>query len=195
MSLWVGSVVFAGDNLGKTDRGDDPLVGSLPCMVDPQLMDKFHDAFGLPGLPSEDILDQRPTLGLTGLPGLSGLSGLEGIPKGQVDWFEDWNVVGLVQEGQAYLDRGAALTGDITLWQWLPDGYLGGDLTIQGTMGKSHFPILANAQPLNLADLAALPEGSQSLFTFKPGPGNGALGSLAVEVMVTSSSVLVTFLP
>ncbi|KAA3612924.1 MAG: hypothetical protein DWQ01_04260 [Planctomycetota bacterium] len=191
-------LLTAGDKASEEDRGDDPLVGSLPCMVEPTDLDIM---FWLPlgGVPQNQNLIQNPiaTLGFIGQNELDGvLLDANGNPFGRINEGSGWTCFGMVQGGDVILDRTAcANLDDVALWQWVPDVFLGGQLTYVGAQGTTEYPIVTQYLPLPLAEVALQAEGTGASVILTPNPQNLDLGTLQIDFDVTLSTVVVTYQP
>lgn len=193
-SLVLAPVAFSGEGTSGANRGDGPVVGSLPCMVDPSGLDsRYYLALGLSGPPVRDVTGP-PMLGFIGPPAL-GNSVIEanGTPYGWVNRGVGWTVFSLTENGYALFPRVTIATAAVTCWQWVPLGYVGGTLTIQRPNGTERYAITAQAFPLNLAEVALAAGSPSAVMTIAPPDGNSALGQRVVRVTSTPATIRVEY--
>ncbi len=185
-----------GLNGGSLDRGDNPVVGSLPCMVDPQLLDLFWVPFDR-SKPNDGLLASAPpTLGFIGTPELNQeLYDAYGAGFGYLDSREGWLCMGLVESGTVVLDRALVAAGSTELWQFVPDGYLGGNLRLTSSTGKVDQPIVIQDNPIALQTFAQLPDGIGLVELTFSGPNGSNLPDRTVLVHLQGTLVAVEFVP
>lgn len=196
LALTLAPVVRSSGGTSGTGRGDNPVVGSLPCIVDPTGLDsRFWIPLGLPGPPSQ-VSSGLPMLGLIGPPML-GNSVLDagGTPYGWVNRQTGWTAFGLTQTGYATVSRVTVATSAVVAWQWVPTGYLGGKVIVQGPSGTTGFPIATQSFPLSLAELALLAGNPSATVTIEPPAANAALGKRIIRISTTPGAVRVQYEP
>lgn len=178
------------------DRGDNPVVGSLPCIVDPALLDLFWVPFDRPQPDPFLLQASPPTLGLIGTPELAvELLDAYGSGFGYLDAEGGWRCLGLVDQATVVLDRWVVAGGTTDLWQFLPSGYLGGNLRIDTGSSVVNRPILAQDIPIALQTYASYPDAvGQVRLTFSP-PAGSALTPRTVEVDLQGGLLLVRYRP
>lgn len=167
-----GSGGLAGGN--SVDRGDNPVVGSLPCLVDPRLLDIFWVPLGRPKPSASILLGIQPTLGLLGPTEFTGvLVDAYGSGVGFIDRRSGWSVLGLQSFAQVTFDRAAVAAGAIDLWQYVPVGYLGGSVSEVSFLGAVDRPILSQDVQLPLVTYAAHPNQAGLVhYTISPPSGS-----------------------
>lgn len=179
---------------GEGDRGDDPLVGSLPSLVSPDPDIMFWLPLGGTWQDPNNVQDQRVTLGFIGESELNGnLLDAEGDPYGKVNAREDWDCFGLTNNGFVWLARGPALSTEPDLWLWVPKGFLGGNIHFETPLGNSDTTILGNTFQLPLAQVAAQPVGSMATVTVTPHPINQSLGEKEIVFVVHPTTIEVIY--
>jgi hypothetical protein len=185
-----------GLNGGSVDRGDNPVVGSLPCMVDPQLLDLFWVPFNRTKPGDYLLRSAPPVLGVIGSSELEyELLDAYGANYGFVDAEHEWACLGLVDQGTVVLDRWLVAGGMTQLWQFLPPGYVGGNLRVAGPNGQVDKPILSNDTPIALANYAAMPEVSAIVeLTFSP-PRHSSLAVRKVRISMQGGLLLIDYRP
>jgi hypothetical protein len=177
----------------NSDGGDNPVVGSLPCAVDPELDLKFVQATGSPG-----VSLPVPTLGYVGPDLRDGILAADGIPEGRVNRRGDFDILGLVKPGTVTVSRDDLRDGEIELLQWVPDSFKGGCVTSSGTMGPSKIDLNGNLTPLPVraAAQSLLFVVDQWYFISPPTPPGGqALPPIRVHVSMTPTLATITYLP
>ncbi len=165
VAILVGLVVFAaapgfllaGTGQGNTEGGNDnPVVGSLPCTVDPDMDLKFFKALGKPP-PSGYILKPSATLALAGANLPANILNAWG-PHGYVNaGGSRWSLLGLMQTGAMVTTRTAVKTGQATMWNWLPASTFGGRVVMTSNVGAWNSLIVESAFALPLLNLCTNP--------------------------------------
>jgi len=195
-ALVAGPALYGGGEFDSNGRGDNPVVGSLPCVVDLRLDDLFWLPNGLPAPPPGALVGVPPIIGFTGTKEMAGvLLGAQGEPYGIVDDFEQWSTLGLVNQASVTLDRGAASRDEVSMWQYLPAGYLGGTLTFNLSGSITSQAIVSQLNPIQLREVAMLPGvvGAASM-TFEP-PIGSRLDTIIVNMPFYQGAVNVQYLP
>ncbi|MDA1261031.1 MAG: hypothetical protein O3A20_10475 [Planctomycetota bacterium] len=146
-------LVAAGDSgQGQSEGGNDnPVVGSLPCAVDPDMDLKFFKALGMPPQ-SGTIMRPLPTLALAGanLPGhVLNAWGNAGSVNGGIG---RWSLLGLMEAGAMVTTRTAVKTGQVSMWNWLPASAINGRVLMTSSTGAWNWLITASqfVLPLNM---------------------------------------------
>ncbi len=189
-----GSGGFNGEN--SFDRGDNPVVGSLPCMVDPDLLDLFWVPFHSPKPSSFDLLGYPATLGVIGTPELEyELVDAFGAGNGYIDRRTGWACLGLVESAVVVLDRPTVADGSTDLWHFLPEGYLGGNIHVVSPYGEVDQPIIAQNVPIPLIAYANYPEFiGQVTLTMSP-PPESSLEAKVIQVDLQGAQLLISYRP
>jgi hypothetical protein len=175
-------------------RGDNPVVGSLPCAVDEdELGLKFFKWIG--GSMSGSIDFQLPTIAMVGGSDLENyIVDLNGTPDGLVNRTSGFTAVGSVQQMTLTADRSAATVQDYRVALWLPDGLLGSDVEMTSTLGTFTWTASTNAFVLPVGMLASAPGPIQS-GTITVTPVGDSAAVLQVTIDVIAGMVLVDFQP
>ncbi len=186
-----------GSNGDLPDRGDNPVVGSLPCIVDPRLDGLFWIPYGT-GKPDSAILDGIPAiLGLVGPPeGRGLLLDAWGTPNGVVGESDDWTTFGLVLDGTVVLDRSAVANQLGSLWLFVPEGYDNGSISVTTGGTTRTQPLLEDLLDLDLASYALSPDlygGACVVVT--PSIQNAALPKLTVQISWQPGVISYQYLP
>jgi len=175
-------------------RGDNPVVGSLPCAVDEdELGLKFFKWIG--GSMTGSIDYQLPTIAMVGGADLDNyIVDLNGTPDGLVNRASGFTAVGSVQQMSLVADRSAATVHDYRVVLWLPDSLLGSAVEMNSTVGTFTWTASTNAFALPVGTLASAPGPIQSgTITVAP-PGDSAV-ALQITIDVVAGMVLVDFQP
>ena len=124
---------------GDAGRGDNPVIGSLPCIVDPRLDALFWVPNGMP---------QAPGGFYAGLPAVGALMSSDefedtlfavtGEPFGFINDFEHWTSLGFVNEAHTSVNRSDLASAKVVMWQYLPKGYLGGEMLFKMPVSSNH---------------------------------------------------------
>jgi|FLOH01.1.fsa_nt_gi hypothetical protein len=138
------------ENGGTGDHGDNPVVGSLPCAINPEL-DLMFGA----GSSGNSLV---AVLGMLGGQDLSNqILDANGTPYGMLNRGGLYTTVGLVHDGFIQVARADARKAFMWLQQWLPNDYLGGTATLTSTIGNNSRSITTNVINLPLMMIAASP--------------------------------------
>ncbi len=138
---------------GGDDHGDNPVVGSLPCYVEPELDLMF-------GGNATSAMFPVPTLAMIGGTDLSDqIFNADGVPCGLVNrgGLGMFTKLGLVNSGSITVTRSDALKGFMQLRQWLPDAYNGGTISMVSSIGNPSRTVLSNDFELPIQMIAAAP--------------------------------------
>lgn len=193
--LTAGSTLWASGDSGSSAEGggDNPVVGSLPCVVDPDMDLKFFKALGR-SPSSGTIVRPRPTLALAGASLPRYVTNAWGNGGSVNRGGSSWSLLGLLQTGGMVTTRGAVLTGAASVWNWLPPSYLGGRITMVSNIGSWNASVTEACQPLPAAWLCALPmqPAVDAVFTVTgPTPG---VPVVKYRVTIVADVVTVQFL-
>jgi len=146
------SLLVAAGEQGQSEGGNDnPVVGSLPCAVDPDMNLKFFKALGMPPQ-SGTIMKPLPTLALAGSSLPSYVLNAWG-PGGSVNARgSSWSLLGLMQTGAMVTTRTAVKTGQVSMWNWLPASAINGRVMMLSNTGAWNWLITESqfALPLNM---------------------------------------------
>ncbi len=191
--------LLAGGQTGSdwTD-GDNPVVGSLPCIADPSMDAMFWLALGLSDRNETLLAGQPPVVSVLGNDTEEHILDAWGTPLGRTNGPEgDWNAFGLANEGTVVLARSAITGGEIELWQWVPEGYIGGEWTVSHALGSETHSTASDLFELPLLELSVSPPSvlGVATLTIAPAPGNEALPVLTLRIQVVSGTVVVEFEP
>ena len=152
-----GGLVAAGGGQGSAEGGNDnPVVGSLPCAVDPDMDLKFFKALGK-STPNGIIMKPLPTLALAGTSLPSHVLNAWG-PAGSVNaGVGRWSLLGLMQTGAMVTTRSSVKSGQVSLWNWLPSSAFNGRVTMASNAGTWNWPIMESQFALPLLMLCNNP--------------------------------------
>ena len=200
-SVLAGSVVLfspqqllsgTGINASGEGRGDNPVVGSLPCAVDDDLDAKFFNWLGLNGQ-TGTIQYYLPTVALAGDAMLeTHLIDAMGAPFGMVNAPDNWSAIGSVNQMTLTTTRSSAVNGDYSAVVWVPDDYLGGMVEVSSTLGTISWPIGTQAFSIPVRQLALAPGASVSS-TITVTSASGSTFQIGVDVI--AGVVLLDFQP
>lgn len=152
------SILAAGGSGQNYSEGgnDNPVVGSLPCAVDPDLDLKFFRAIGKPP-PIGTIMRPLPTLALAGSRLPSYVLNAWGTAGGINAGGSSWSLLGLTETGAMVTSRTAVRSGHVSLWNWLPSSAFCGRVTMVSTTGAWNWPITESQFALPLLMLCNNP--------------------------------------
>lgn len=170
------------------EHGDNPVVGSLPCEVAPELDVLFG---GAPGGTNYT----QVTLGLLGGSDLdSRIVDASGVPNGMLNRASRFTVFGLKDNGVLTLKRQDAFKLLVLLQAWLPDHFLGGTVSMISTIGNHSREIQQNKIDLPLGSLAAAPGAVvDARITIEPREQD--LDSVVVYMSVVGDFIFISFTP
>jgi len=178
------------------DRGDNPVVGSLPCMVDPDLLDMFWLPFEAPKPPPSELVGFPAVLGVIGTPELEDeLVDAYGSGNGFVERRHRWACLGLVEDAVVILDRDLVAQGSTELWQYLPVGYVGGNIHISTSSGVEDHPIVGQDVPIPLQAYAAFPEVFSLITLTLTPPAGSSLEPRTIQIELMLGLVSISYLP
>lgn len=175
------------ENGGTGDHGDNPVVGSLPCVINPDLDLMFGGGSSVASL--------VPVLGMLGGPDLSSqILDANGTPYGFVNRSGLYTAVGLAHDGFICVSRSDARKAFMWLQQWLPNDYLGGTATLNSTVGNSSRSITANVVNLPLMLIAASPSPvSNGVVTIQS--VNNVAPDLVINISAVGNLLTVSYAP
>lgn len=192
--LTAGPALWAsGSNSGAEGGGDNPVVGSLPCVVDPDMDLKFFKALGRPWQ-GGTIVKQQPTLALAGLNLPRYVSNAWGAGGSVNSGGSTWSLLGLMQMGGMVTSRSAVLTSQASAWTWLPAGYIGGRITMLSSVGSWNAAVSENCMALPVAWLCSVPLQLAVDATFVITGPNPSVPVVKYRVTVVGDAVAVQFL-
>lgn len=173
-------------------RGDNPVVGSLPCIVDDELDLKFFNWLGIQRPPGA-VQFHAPTLAFVGGSNLGNyVLDAQGVPDGIVNAASGWSAFGSVNAMQVVCDRATA-GKSYALACWVPDRFLGGTIQTVSSVGSSTTVIGGRAFSVPFGALASLP-GPLAGGTLTVTAADG-LESFTVQVDAIGGLVIVDFQP
>lgn len=180
----------SGSNSGE--HGDNPVVGSLPVEIDPDL-DLMYTGSGrvtgaAPG----------PVLGIIGGDCIENLiADAGGVPLGRINRGTGFTILGLVNSGFAMIARDDGRREKLFLEQWLPDEYIGGTITMTSNIGTFTETIVANRVelPLRFLSNSTAPVVDAWISTDIIGDIHSSPDVISVHVLMVGESVTVTYLP
>ncbi|MBT3339875.1 MAG: hypothetical protein HN405_02945 [Planctomycetes bacterium] len=169
----------------NSDRGDNPVVGSLPCYEDDALDLMFWRGLGH-SEPNIKVFAHRPTLGFLGSDDLSErILAANGMPFGIVN--RDFGYSAFAVERQAVVEFWVAdiLRGDVAVWQWLPREYFGARLLIAGPNFNLDTTITTSCIELPLRELlASVPSLARTRLLIVPNAAN--VGVKPIEIIISN---------
>jgi hypothetical protein len=183
-----------GGTAGGSEGGDNPVVGSLPCVVDPTLDLKFFQNAN-----NASAGPLAPVLGLVGPQLCSEVQTASGTPNGRVNRGGGTHtILGLTKSGTIVVGRDYLASAGASLSQWVPDSFQGGSVTMTGSFGYSKSMILSNLAKLPIDGIAASPAVVGDVwFTIQPLPAPGGQSSppLRVHVVFFGNLATISYLP
>lgn len=166
VSILAGLLVFAaapsllvagGTGQSSSEGGNDnPVVGSLPCAVDPDMDLKFFKSLGLPP-PSGTIMRQLPTLALAGQGLPTHVLNAWGVAGSVNRGGSSWTMLGLMQTGAMVTTRASVKAGSVSMWNWLPASCFGGRVTMTSNVGAWNASVTESQFALPLLNLCINP--------------------------------------
>ena len=178
-------------------RGENPVVGSLPCVVTPSLNEVFWKPLGLPK-PYRELEHVPPIFGMIGPPEFDGaIIDAHGTPYGGLNYEEAWTCFALAAKGTVYFSRYALEADDpmIEIWQYVPEDYVGGTLTVQESSGTRTIAITDNLVDLPVDEILSAPGAGTARLSLTPKPGKLAWGDKVVIVSFNDLVVEVRYQP
>lgn len=176
------------------DRGENPVVGSLPCMVDDNLDIIFWDGMGEeePGfLPAA----YPATLALCSDDIRGDVLDAWGEPYGRLNDRWDWRCLGLQKEARVTAPSALFETGAMSSWFWVPPGYHGGELKMDGPLGTKRVKLGRNARELPMAELVAASGNAVTISNFvATAPVGSGLPTIQMRVTVLGPVTFVEYL-
>lgn len=172
------------------EHGDNPVVGSLPVEVTPDLDWMFLEGTQ-PG-----TAFAKPILGLVGDADLdSEILDASGVPTGLINRGSGFNVFGMEHSGFVTFPRGEGRKENITSKMWLPDAYIGGTIVMHSNVGDMESSLVNNLTRLPLRYLCtSIGPVVDAWFTLIPHRDSNA-DALGVHVVIVGETVTVTYIP
>ncbi len=172
------------------NRGDNPVVGSLPCYEDDSLDLMFWRALGH-SEPNVQVFAHRPTLGFVGSYDLgSRVVAADGTPFGIVNRNFGFDVFAVERQAVAEFWLSDVASGEISMWQWLPREYFGAKLMIEGPNFQYEGAITAPSTKLPIQELlAAVPNMARTRVLIVPNAMNA--GARPIEMYISNVGELV----
>ncbi len=172
------------------DHGDNPVVGSLPVEVNPD-MNLMFVSDGRCGLPNP-----TPTLGLLGSTDLEeDILDAGGVPRGCINQGSDFDIFGLVHPGFVAFAREDGRNGELILKQWLSDDYLSGTISMVSNVGSSSCNIDFNLTNLPLKSLCASAAPVVDAWITVSGGMDSHVREILVHIVVVGEVVTVSYIP
>jgi hypothetical protein len=181
---------------GNGDRGDNPVIGSLPCAAAPQMEWMFWE--GLSNEESNTVSSgYLPVMAFTGNDLQTCVLNAAGEPYGQVNRYETWDAAGSSKACVFIVDRYAVIDGRISLWQWLPREYRGGEVAVSSPFGDVWDVPGEHAYKIPLSRISDLSGAAttSSVFTFTPSGAFSSLSDLKITVGMNGEVVVVRYQP
>lgn len=183
-----------GGTEGSSEGGDNPVVGSLPCVVDPTLDLKFFQ-----GANNATAGPLAPVLGLVGSQLCTEVETASGTPNGRVNRGGGAHtILGLTKSGTIVVGRDYLSSAGTSLSQWVPDRFQGGTVTTTGSFGYSKTMIVGNLAHLPVGSMAASPAVVGDVwFTIQPPPAPGGEASppLLVHLVFFGNLATISYMP
>lgn len=180
-----GQGIFGDDN-----RGDNPVVGSLPCRRDPYLQPMFWAAL-YNEAPHIDLFGFEATLAFVGDSLLEDILDAGGEPQGRVDSWPDVHVFGVHKWASVFLSTVSVRQGRVGLWYWVPREYVGGTISLQSNFGTFQLVITEQAFELPLQGFANRCTSSFGVAKVVIEPPARAIGMDVKEVLVAVAGATV----
>jgi hypothetical protein len=175
---------------GDGDHGDNPVVGSLPCYVEPELDLMF-------GGNAASAMFPVPTLAMVGSTDLSNqIFDADGVPYGLVNrgGLGMFTILGLENPGTITVSRSDAAKAYMQLRQWVPDAYIGGSITMVSSIGNPSRMVIGNNVDLPITMIAGAPGPlADARITIKGPTSNEP--SLVIYISAVGDLLTVTYVP
>ncbi|MCH2100380.1 MAG: hypothetical protein MK209_00435 [Planctomycetes bacterium] len=190
----VTSLIGGEPQNGHGDRGENPVVGSLPCMVDGNMDLLFWEGMGKPDpgfLPAAYPVN----LGLCGYDLREDIEDAIGLPYGRLDDRWDWRGLGLQEQARVIVPSWKFADGDVTAWIWAPPEYLGGEICMTSSFGDGRVRIGREARSLPIDNLVRLSGGAVTIANFSvKAPAGSSAPTLHTRVTVLGVMTVIEFL-
>jgi hypothetical protein len=195
----VAPVLYGGDDglSGGFGRGDNPVIGSLPCIVDPRIDDLFWIPNGLPKPPG-GFFAGLPAVGalISGAEFEDALLAVSGDPYGFINGYEHWTVLGFVRSAQVSINRSDLASSRVRMWQFLPKGYLGGEMRFEMPGYTTVSSIGSQNMLVQLTEVAGLPDAvGVARVVFSPNAYNQALCDITILIPFHFGTVSIKYQP
>ena len=179
------------------DRGENPVVGSLPCKVDRTLNLIFWEGEGLDS-PGRAPAFYPVTLGVCSPDVRMDVVDADGIPFGYLNDRWDWRSMGLQQSGYMLISRFRAESGAVTSWVYTPTNYIGGKLSLSSSLTDGEVTLGQYAAEIPISDLVRLaPSGNAvTMFDLKitPPASHPELPDLSFRIIVMAGGVRIEYM-
>jgi len=194
MGITVTQLIGGEPKSDNGDRGENPVVGSLPCMVDDSIDLIFWEGMNEPD-PGFLPAAYPVTLGLCSDDLRGDIEDARGIPYGRLNDRWDWRGLGLQKQARVIVPSWKIANGDFTAWVWAPPAYLGGEICMTSSFGDRSVRIGRDACSLPIDDLVNLSGGAVTIanFSIKAPVGSGA-PTLHTRVTVFGAMTAIEFL-
>lgn len=179
---------------GNGDRGENPVVGSLPCLIDDNLDLLFWEGMNEPQ-PGFQPYGYPVTLGLCSDDLQDDVLDANGQPFGYLNDRWDWRALGLRHQAKIWIDSSAIASGAFTGWLWAPKEYHGGEIEMSSPNGDRKVRIGRHAREMPLVDLVQVANGGVAIanFAIKP-PAGTNLPTRHARATVLGPVTLIEFL-
>lgn len=172
------------------DHGDNPVVGSLPVEILPDLdlmfVDEGRSTFvyneAMLGFVGDDDLD-------------SDILDAGGVPTGRINRGSSYNVFGMSQAGFVVYPREEGRKDLVSGRLWLPDDFVGGTIIMNSNVGVMETSIVTNMTRLPLRFLCnSIAPVVDAWITVSPDRDSTAT-PITVHVTIVGETVTVTYVP
>ncbi|MGB0953228.1 MAG: hypothetical protein ACPG31_08370 [Planctomycetota bacterium] len=172
------------------EHGDNPVVGSLPVEVSPDLDMMFIDA-GRANFPYNDAM-----LGFIGDADLDGdILTAGGVPTGQINRGSNFDVFGISHSGYVVFPREDGRLESITSKLWLPDEFLGGHIVMNSNVGSLDTVIDESLTRMPLRMLCNSISPVVDAWIIATPDRDSTAAPISVHVVIVGEIVTVTYLP
>lgn len=172
------------------EHGDNPVVGSLPVEISPDLDMMFIDS-GCANFPYNDAM-----LGFIGDADLAGdLLDAGGIPTGQINRGAGFNVFGVTQTGYATFPREEGRKDRITSSLWLPEEFFGGHIVMTSNVGFLDTVIDENLTRMPLRMLCNSVSPVVDAWIVATPDRDSTAEPITVHVIIVGEMVTVSYMP
>lgn len=172
------------------EHGDNPVVGSLPVEVSPDLDLMFAEE-GRATFPFTEAM-----LGLVGDADLEhDILDAGGVPTGRINKGGAYDVFGLVRSGHVTFPREEGRKDLISTRLWVPSDFIGGEIVMNSTVGLMETEIVGNLTRLPVRFLCnSISPVVDAWLTITP-HRDSTMEPLSVHVSIVGETVKVTYLP
>ena len=178
----------------RGDRGENPVVGSLPCLVNDNLDLIFWEGMHEPD-PGFLPASHPVTLGLCSDDIRGDVIHADGEPFGLLNDRWDWRALGLTKRGRVTSESWKIANGSVTAWLWAPPGYHGGELCMSSSFGERAVRLGKDARELPAADIVQLAGNAVSIANFLiKAPAGSGLPTMRARLTVLGPVTVFEFL-